>query len=91
MQARSKNKKGKRTRCKCEPARYYRKDANDILFGIEQGVDFIAASFVRRASDVLEIRELLERIMRLTFKSFLRLKTKRVLITSMKSLRYQTD
>jgi len=37
------------------------KDANDILFGIEQGIDFIAASFVRRASDVLEIRELLER------------------------------
>lgn len=37
------------------------KDANDIRFGIEVGVDFIAASFVRRASDVLEIRELLER------------------------------
>lgn len=37
------------------------KDANDIRFGIEQKVDFIAASFVRRASDVLEIRELLER------------------------------
>gem|GEM_PF-312857 len=37
------------------------KDANDILFGIEQGIDFIAASFVRRASDVLEIRELLEK------------------------------
>src|SRR5690606_38169481 len=37
------------------------KDAKDILFGIEQGVDFIAASFVRRASDVLEIRELLEK------------------------------
>ncbi len=36
------------------------KDAQDILFGIEQGVDFIAASFVRRPSDVLEIRELLE-------------------------------
>ncbi|HET7578383.1 MAG TPA: pyruvate kinase [Bacillales bacterium] len=36
------------------------KDANDIKFGIEQGIDFIAASFVRRASDVLEIRELLE-------------------------------
>ncbi|KQL32627.1 MULTISPECIES: pyruvate kinase [Bacillaceae] len=36
------------------------KDAKDILFGIEQGVDFIAASFVRRAKDVLEIRELLE-------------------------------
>jgi pyruvate kinase len=37
------------------------KDAEDILFGIEQGVDFIAASFVRRASDVMEIRSLLER------------------------------
>jgi len=37
------------------------KDAADIRFGIEQNIDFIAASFVRRASDVLEIRELLER------------------------------
>ncbi|MGO4539840.1 pyruvate kinase [Paenibacillus sp. 2TAB19] len=37
------------------------KDANDIIFGIEQGIDFVAASFVRKASDVLEIRELLER------------------------------
>ncbi|GGJ72520.1 pyruvate kinase [Anoxybacillus voinovskiensis] len=36
------------------------KDRQDILFGIRQGVDFIAASFVRRAADVLEIRELLE-------------------------------
>jgi len=37
------------------------KDALDILFGIEQGVDFIAASFVRKASDVFEIRQLLDR------------------------------
>jgi pyruvate kinase len=37
------------------------KDIGDIKFGIEQDIDFIAASFVRRASDVLEIRELLER------------------------------
>ncbi|MFC0522351.1 pyruvate kinase [Pontibacillus salicampi] len=37
------------------------KDANDIIFGIEQDIDFIAASFVRRATDVLEIRELLEK------------------------------
>ncbi|MEC0211135.1 pyruvate kinase [Paenibacillus ehimensis] len=37
------------------------KDANDIIFGIQQGVDFIAASFVRKASDVLEIREILDR------------------------------
>lgn len=37
------------------------KDAKDIEFGIQQGVDFIAASFVRRATDVLEIREILEK------------------------------
>ncbi|NSL51276.1 pyruvate kinase [Calidifontibacillus erzurumensis] len=37
------------------------KDAQDILFGIEQNVDFIAASFVRKAQDVLAIRELLEK------------------------------
>ncbi|MDN4072625.1 pyruvate kinase [Fictibacillus terranigra] len=37
------------------------KDAKDIKFGIEQGIDFIAASFVRRATDVLEIREILEK------------------------------
>ncbi|WP_438349619.1 pyruvate kinase [Paenibacillus sp. FA6] len=37
------------------------KDTADIIFGIGQDVDFIAASFVRKASDVLEIRELLEK------------------------------
>lgn len=37
------------------------KDAADIVFGIEQGIDFIAASFVRKAQDVLEIRELLNK------------------------------
>lgn len=36
------------------------KDVEDIKFGIEQGVDFIAASFVRRADDVLAIRRILE-------------------------------
>jgi len=36
------------------------KDAEDIRFGIEQDIDFIAASFVRKAADVVEIRELLE-------------------------------
>lgn len=37
------------------------KDVDDILFGISQDVDFIAASFVRTAADVLEIRSLLEK------------------------------
>ena len=36
------------------------KDIADIEFGISQGIDFIAASFVRKASDVLAIREVLE-------------------------------
>ncbi len=37
-----------------------KKDIDDILFGIENEIDFIAASFVRKASDVLEIRKILE-------------------------------
>lgn len=36
------------------------KDAADIRFGIAQDIDFIAASFVRRATDVLEITKILE-------------------------------
>lgn len=36
------------------------KDIDDINFGIDQEVDFIAASFVRSAEDVLEIRRILE-------------------------------
>lgn len=35
------------------------KDKDDILFGIEQGFDFIAASFVRNAACIQEIKELL--------------------------------
>ena len=34
-------------------------DEKDILFGIENDMDFIAASFIQRASDVQEIRELI--------------------------------
>lgn len=37
------------------------KDIDDILFGIEQDVDFIATSFVRSADDVMEVKHLLER------------------------------
>ena len=35
------------------------KDRGDILFGIEQDFDFIAASFVRSADDVAQIRKIL--------------------------------
>ncbi len=36
------------------------KDIDDIIFGIDNDIDFIAASFVRKAQDVLDIREVLE-------------------------------
>ena len=36
------------------------KDYNDIVFGIENDYDYIAASFVRTADDVLAIREILK-------------------------------
>ncbi|MGB9802198.1 pyruvate kinase [Desulfofundulus sp.] len=36
------------------------KDIRDIEFGIEQELDFIAASFVRKPADVLAIRRILE-------------------------------
>ena len=37
------------------------KDVSDIIFGIEQDVDFIAASFVRTAQDILDVRAVLEK------------------------------
>ncbi|WP_158366589.1 pyruvate kinase PykF [Candidatus Williamhamiltonella defendens] len=37
------------------------KDKEDLIFGCQHSVDFVAASFVRKASDVLEIREFLNR------------------------------
>jgi len=36
------------------------KDISDIRFGVTQGIHFIAASFVRKANDVIEIRKILE-------------------------------
>ncbi|WP_333589135.1 pyruvate kinase [Ligilactobacillus acidipiscis] len=36
------------------------KDSNDIRFGLDHEINFIAASFVRKPQDVLDIRELLE-------------------------------
>ena len=35
-------------------------DLEDILFGVEQDVDFVAASFVRSAEDVAQIRSILK-------------------------------
>ena len=36
------------------------RDISDIKFGIEQGIDYIAASFIRKAEDVINIRRILE-------------------------------
>ena len=38
-----------------------KKDQEDILFGIQEDVDFIAASFTRNAKDVEQIRKLLKK------------------------------
>jgi len=37
------------------------KDIDDIKFGCEMGVDFIAASFIRKASDILEVKKVLRK------------------------------
>lgn len=36
------------------------KDISDLQFGVKEGVDIITASFIRRASDVAEIRKVLD-------------------------------
>jgi pyruvate kinase len=35
------------------------KDREDLLFGLKQGIDYVALSFVRTAEDVLEVKSLL--------------------------------
>lgn len=36
------------------------KDIEDIKFGCKMGVDFIAASFIRKASDILDVKKVLK-------------------------------
>ena len=36
------------------------KDKQDLIFGLDAGVDFVALSFVRRAEDVRELRSMME-------------------------------
>ena len=38
------------------------RDRDDIIFGVQQGFDFIAASFVRCAADIREIRRVLDSV-----------------------------
>lgn len=69
------------------------KDKEDILFALDRELDYIALSFVREASDVLQLRQLIlehkpEKLPRL--KSLPRLKTNKVSKISKKLSRYQT-
>ena len=36
------------------------KDINDLKFGCEQGIDYVAASFIRKADDVRAVRRVLD-------------------------------
>ena len=36
------------------------KDVNDMIFGCQQGIDYVAASFIRKADDVREVRRVLD-------------------------------
>jgi pyruvate kinase len=38
------------------------KDREDLLFGLKQGIDYVALSFVRTATDVLEVKTLLHQM-----------------------------
>src|SRR5690625_6903251 len=54
------------------------KDVSDIKFGIEQEVDFIAASFVRSAEDVFAIKRVLEENKGENLQIISKMKTKKV-------------
>jgi len=45
--------------CKITLPALTEKDKGDLKFGCEQGIDFVAASFVRKAEDVISIRNFL--------------------------------
>lgn len=38
------------------------KDREDLLFGLKQGIDYVALSFVRTADDILEVKALLHKM-----------------------------
>jgi pyruvate kinase len=46
--------------CKIDLPAITEKDAADIMFGVKNDIDFIAASFIRKPEDVLEIRKLIQ-------------------------------
>ena len=63
------------------------RDNDDIRFGLEQGINFIAISFVRTAKDVNEVRAICEETGNGHVQLFAKIETNKVLITWMKSLK----
>ena len=61
------------------------KDYDDIVFAVEEGFDYIAASFTRTADDILEIRKILEEKGCQSIKIIARLRTCRAWRTSTRS------
>ena len=61
------------------------KDRSNILFAIEQDIDFIAHSFVRSAEDVHAVQKFSTNIIA-TLRLYLKLRTKRVSTISMRLL-----
>lgn len=62
------------------------KDEADIRFGCRQDIDYIAASFTRRKEDVLNLRKILIDEKKMQFRSFQKSKTRKDLITFVRSL-----
>ncbi len=67
------------------------KDKEDILFGIRQDIDFVAASFTRTAEDVMQIRKLLDENGEKISISSQRSKMRKVWIRSMRSSAYRME
>ena len=66
-------------------------DKADILFGIQQEFDYIAASFVRDAKAIREIRQLLDENGGQDIGIIARLRMQRALRISTRSLRQQME
>lgn len=60
------------------------KDVEDIKFGIENEFDFIAASFVRKSEDVMDIKKILEKHGGQDIKVIAKIENRQVLIILMR-------
>ena len=65
-------------------------DVADLKFAVEQDIDYVAASFVRSAENVKEIRELLQSHGGLRCRSSPRSRTRRAWRTSTRSSAWRT-